>query len=404
MKVYINPNQNFHKVDKSGNIILFCFLLCLVLIVSYRMYAYSASGSESYFGRDRRIYGYVYQHPYISDSLQTFKIAGLTIKASKYPEYKLGDYLLVEVDSKSKYVSYYPNIQIIDDKSDIVLQAVSKLRSRLVLSIKKQLPEPYASLILGMTIGYKADFPDYFSKSLKQAGLIHVIVVSGYNVSLILVFLTVLLRFLGGKGYVVVSGVFLIIFTILAGFDPPIIRAVITGIISMIGYVSGKYRHSFYLLFLAGIIMLAVSPAQLFGLSFQLSFLASLGVLLAGSLSVNLKESFRGFFVIVGANLFIAPILLYNFGYFSLASLPANLLIAWTIPLLTISGIILFIVPLFPVQIFSMVLINFFVLVTNTAGRFESLIITRQIGVTQIVLYYVYLILFIKLIYSFKND
>lgn len=236
--------------------------------------------------------------------------------------------------------------------------------------ITQILPEPQAGLLNGIAFGSKASLDTGLKDALITTGTLHIVALSGMNVSILANLLTqTLLPFISRRKVCLLILALLIWFVSFVGPSPSIIRAAIMGGISTIGIFFGRQIWPLGVWALAAISMLIWQPDWLFDLSFQLSVLATLGLLLYGTpppfkpsdfssrLSPHTKPSrlvhflseFRGLVVkdlriTLAAQVFTIPVVFFAFGRISLISPITNILIGWTMPMLTVLG---WLVPVF---------------------------------------------------------
>lgn len=201
--------------------------------------------------------------------------------------------------------------------------------------------EPQASLGVGYLTGQKSALPDDLSESLQIAGLTHIVVASGYN-------LTILVRlarrlFIKWSKYLsaVSAGLMIIGFVAITGLSPSMTRAGIVSGFSLLAWYYGRAFHPFVLLpFVAGITVLA-QPSYVWGdLGWQLSFAAFFGVMVVAPL---LQRYFFGrdppgvLRQVLGettaAHLVTLPITVGAFSALSHVAIVANLLIVPLVPL-----------------------------------------------------------------------
>ena len=129
-------------------------------------------------------------------------------------------------------------------------------------------------------------------------------------------------------------------YAVLAGLEPSIIRASIMGILVFSAQILGRQTLAINGLFLAGYTMLLVDPTLISDIGFQLSFVATLGLVLI----LKIKAIGKIWVIGEGVNTTIAaqiatlPILLANFGTYSIYSILVNGLLLWTVPILMIIG------------------------------------------------------------------
>lgn len=219
-----------------------------------------------------------------------------------------------------------------------------RFRMLFIENIRRLLPEPHASLAVGIVAG-RDSFPRETGAMFKAAGISHVVVLSGYNVA-------VIAETLGG-GWL--AGVVVILFVIATGAEPSVVRAALMVLAALIALKAGRRYDPVRALLLAALIMVIYEPRLLlFDLSFQLSFLATLGILLAREpihrRFTKLPDRFlirESLALTMAAQLFVLPLLVYRFGEISLASFITNVVLVPVVPfamaLVSMAGGIVFI-------------------------------------------------------------
>ena len=225
-----------------------------------------------------------------------------------------------------------------------MIEFLDGLRESIAAFIRSGLPEPQASLLLGIILGIKSGFPPDFYEALRVTGTLHVVVVSGFNISVITNTLAKALIFISLRVRIFVTLAFLTAFVLLVGATPPVVRAALMGSIALIGTVFGRQNDALRALLITVIVMLILQPSWAGELSFQLSFLATLGLILAFPLLDRLVPG-RGFLrsdflTTISAQILVWPLLAYYFGTVSVLSLLVNALILWTIPIITYIGLV----------------------------------------------------------------
>ncbi len=189
-----------------------------------------------------------------------------------------------------------------------------------------------------------------FYEALRNTGVLHVIALSGMNISILIDIVAKATGFLGKRISGMAAIVFIFVFVIFVGPNPTIVRAAIMGSMSLLAILFGRRYWSMLALFLTSGLMLLVRPEWLNEISFQLSFLATLGIILANKvverensprLSKQLIFIFKENLVVTAsAQLFTFPVIAYHFERISLVSPIANLFIAWSIQPIMIFGMI----------------------------------------------------------------
>jgi len=213
---------------------------------------------------------------------------------------------------------------------------LNKFKAKTTYIARKNLPSPHSELLLGMTVGIDKLYEvPKFKKMLRDTGTIHVVVVSGYNVTLVY---NSIMKFLGTpyklKNMVLaITGTLL--FAVVSGFEPPVIRAWIMGSIIAFGKFYGRKIDAVNVLLFTGLLLALINPEYIYSLSFQLSFLATLSLILfEARISAVFKKLVKSQNVIIGdlsatisAQMLIWPFLSFKFGQISLLSPVVNALI-----------------------------------------------------------------------------
>lgn len=204
-------------------------------------------------------------------------------------------------------------------------------------AIDRSLSPPQSSLLSGLLVGDTATFSKDFKEKLNISGTRHITAISGMNVTILgnmLIGLGLLLGLWRGQAFYFALA-FIILFTVMVGAPPSALRAAVMGGIVLTAQKVGRLAQADRLLLVAAVAMLALNPLLLkFDIGFQLSFLATLGII---KLYPYVKEKLAfvpEFFearntvsMTIPAIIFTAPILIANFGALSLIGLFTNVLI-----------------------------------------------------------------------------
>ncbi len=273
------------------------------------------------------------------------------ITTDAYSSFNFGDNLNISgtlnkqllKDGRSIWTMIFPKISPKGNS----LKLVSNLRQKIISLFDKTLPQPSASLLLGIVFGIKEQMDADFVRNLRNVGVLHVIAASGMNVVMVGGFLSSLFAFFFKRQLALALSLFGILFyAVLAGLEPSIIRASIMGGLVFLSQILGRQNTASYGLFLAGFGMLFFSPSLISDVGFQLSFAATAGLLYLrplfemGRSKEIIEKSIIGEDIVttISAQLATLPILLTNFGIYSLWSAIVNALVLWTVPPLMISG------------------------------------------------------------------
>ncbi|QQG43094.1 MAG: ComEC/Rec2 family competence protein [Candidatus Daviesbacteria bacterium] len=220
---------------------------------------------------------------------------------------------------------------------EIKLDLFPEFRAQLDKKISLLLPSPQAQLLSGIVLGEKKDLPFDFKLALRDTSTLHMVVVSGQNLSLLAVLLLKLSGFLTRKVAIVLTFLVIVGYVILTGGQIPVIRAALMALLAGLAQLFGRQNDGFWALVLVAAILLLINPAWISDLSFQLSFLATFGVIVVAPVLASYLKRWPPFLrenlsVTVGAQLAVFPVIVQNFHQLSLVSVPANLLTLWTIP------------------------------------------------------------------------
>src|SRR3989344_8130872 len=147
--------------------------------------------------------------------------------------------------------------------------------------VNSLLSEPQASLLNGILFGVKSSIPRSLYNSLIQTGTLHIIALSGMNITILINLTAKLTLFLGRKLSIFVTICLIVAFVWFVGASPTIVRAAIMGSLSLVAIYFGRRYFALLALFLASMVMLTYDFSLIKNLSFQLSFLATLGIILA---------------------------------------------------------------------------------------------------------------------------
>src|SRR5207253_11380035 len=152
------------------------------------------------------------------------------------------------------------------------------LRHAVIDAVDRGLPEPQATLLLGVVLGYRRPLPPLLQQDMIASGLIHIVVISGLKVSLLA---RIIHRALGrwlprGAPYVAVAA--MASYALFAGASAAALRAAAMGALVVIASQLRRDSHVFVSLALTGAIMLGLKPGLAHDVSFQLSFAGTAGI------------------------------------------------------------------------------------------------------------------------------
>mgnify|MGYP000961530269 FL=1 len=237
------------------------------------------------------------------------------------------------------------------------MRRAAEIRTHYLEHMRAVMPHTDAAAIFAMLFGGYEGIDPALLEAYTTTGIVHILSVSGSHISLIaavIAWIAVILRLPRWFGAaVVISAIFF--YVLLAGMVPPAVRSGMMGGAAFLGLVLGRERDAKYLLLLTGLFMLMVSPLLLFHISFQLSFLATAGLLflapvLAGKMHRLPRLVSMAFSITIAAQLMVLPVLAWYFNQVSISALLANLIVVPIVELIIImglfAGIVTYLLPL----------------------------------------------------------
>jgi ComEC/Rec2-related protein len=201
------------------------------------------------------------------------------------------------------------------------------------------LGQPVAALLSALLLGNRAGVPEAELELFRSSGSLHVLALSGMHIGILYGLVSLLLAFLADRRWrLSVAALLVLPYLFLTGASPSLLRAVLMLLAAALGLILDRDSAPLDLLALAGAVILLLQPIAAFELSFQLSFLALLGMLLAGPPLSRLLAPVLPPVVAaplalsIGAQAATGPLLLASFGIFYPAGALAALAL---IPLVT---------------------------------------------------------------------
>ncbi len=257
-------------------------------------------------------------------------------------------------DSFAPPLVEFPRITIrASDRGFWLKSKLIRLRNGIVGSFRLHLPQEPAALLSGLTLGQRGDFSPELKAAMATSGTTHLVALSGYNISIIiLAFANILSGRVTRRFAFILVTLGILLFVLMTGAEASIVRAALMGFIALSAREAGRLYSFGHGIVLAAVIMTLVSPTlPSFDIGFQLSFLSLLGITY---LSEPLGRYFRfrpgsdsilawrdNLITTLAAQLAVAPLLLQQFHQVSLTAVFANVLILGLVPLTMFSGLVL---------------------------------------------------------------
>jgi competence protein ComEC len=347
-------------------------LFCLVVLLVLRLFNHFSTTEKLYEGKSLTISYTFFTEPKKTSTGQGFFVNGVYVLLPRFPEYEYGQSIRVtgkvshghttqknastnhsevlalrnEGTGKPFWILKDPRVTRVDGLWFEGLLSVTRyIRERTVYSFNRTLDAQKSSLLMGMVFGIKEGMNENFEDQLTNSGVLHVVAASGSNVALVSSFaLSLFLLCMKRKGAIMALFGTLATYALIAGLDPSIVRATIMGSIAFSAQLFGRQNYSYLALAITAWVMLMIDPELLTHVGFQLSFLATLGILSIKPLLDKRIKNLQGgalkddFSTTCAAQILTIPIISYHFQTFAPISFISNLLILWTIPILMLLG------------------------------------------------------------------
>ena len=244
--------------------------------------------------------------------------------------------------------------------------AALAIKHQLSRSIERIIPRAEATVVSGMVLGTYSYLPPDILRAFTRTGTLHLLAASGYNCFLLLAVATPLLRLTrtsaSSRPLVVIS--LIVLYTLITGAQPSMVRAAIMSSLVLLAGPLRRAASARNLFFVAGLMILAVNPADLFDVGFQLSFLAVWSLVVVGPLLktilVNagliagiaprrksgaaslarkaMAAAEATTLATIAVTLVTMPVVAHYFNYVSLVSIPANVAVEFGVLVVFVVG------------------------------------------------------------------
>lgn len=279
-----------------------------------------------------------------------------------YPEYKYGEMLEVrgEILEPKPYGDFDIKKYLAKDKiySEMIFPEIIggsdatrnfahrsftslfSIKEKFENNLQMILPQPHALLAEGMLLGREGVIDQNLLDAFKKTGTIHILVLSGYNITVVAIFLLAFLGFLPQAFAWLGAIMGIILFTLMSGAAAAAVRAAIMAIIGLVAMRMGRLKTPASLLLWAAFIMVLWNPMLLrFDRGFQLSFMATLGLILLSSKFEKVLRFLPKFLGVresasasLAAQLFVLPLLISWGNSISVFSPLVNVLVVGVVP------------------------------------------------------------------------
>lgn len=227
-------------------------------------------------------------------------------------------------------------------RASSIIESLLHIKHKLFDSLSHSMHEPYNAIARAMVFGDKSGILDDLQTAFQKTGLIHIMVLSGYNITIIAVVLLAVTRRLGRKFGIIISASAIVAFLLMTGLTPTSLRAGIMGAIGLLALGTFRRSNQLRALFLAGAIMAIINPLLILeSVSFQLSFIATLGLITLSPLftfvripqTLGMREIIAS---TIATQVAVLPLLVGKIGMVSVLGLITNLFVVPVVPIIMV--------------------------------------------------------------------
>lgn len=172
------------------------------------------------------------------------------------------------------------DLMVVGTQEEGIVDVLASIKNTFVKQVQTHIPFPYAELGHGLIISGKSALPKDIEEDFKRSGLMHIVVLSGFNVSIVIQFVFSLFAF-GPKIFrFSVGTLFVVLFVLMAGVSSALLRATLMALIALLCSLYKKEIDGLALLAIVGMLLVIIDPMSFyFDLSFWLSILATFGLI-----------------------------------------------------------------------------------------------------------------------------
>ncbi|MEJ2601096.1 MAG: ComEC/Rec2 family competence protein, partial [Anaerolineales bacterium] len=173
---------------------------------------------------------------------------------------------------------------LLHDQGNFLLAWVYALKRRALGTVYQIFPDPEASLMAGILLGVETGIPGPVQQAFQATGTSHIIAISGFNITILAgLFSTLFVKLLGKRRRYLAAGLSAAaigLYTIRVGAEAAVVRAALMGALALFARQVGRQQDGLNSLGLVAALMALANPNILWDVGFQLSFMATLGLVL----------------------------------------------------------------------------------------------------------------------------
>ncbi len=312
----------------------------------------------------------------------------------------------------------HPRVEVLEEEGGLsLIRALLRVKDRGRQAISAILPEPHAALLTGILLGDDSGLPRELRDMFRLTGMTHIIAISGFNIAVLIALLDRLIGpLVPRRPAAVVIMVFLAFYAVFVGAGASVVRATLMGIAYLAGLrLMGRPTMIAASLFIASFLMTVVQPEALWDVGFQLSFAATLGLMLyAGPWTRYFSRSISPYFtsdvrsritqivaeiaiVTLAAQVLTLPLILYHFGRLPLVGIPANFLILPAQPgVMAAGGLAMLLGMVYPAigqpaGLVAWVFLHYTITIVRTLAQIPGASVTFTLSSTGLIVSYLFI-------------
>ena len=216
-----------------------------------------------------------------------------------------------------------------------------KLRTSIADVYDNVLPSKESGLLKAIILGDRLELDEEIYELFRNAGIVHIIAVSGLHISIFAAILMILLGKFSKRFADILLLIILFLYAIFTGCSPSVVRAVIMMYVFIIGDMLGRDYDVISSCAFAAILLLVYSPCYIYDMGFQYSFTAVFIIGMTADLlrKYNISSGYLGTFIVSVAVAFgVKPITLYYFGYINFIDFAVNIIVICFMGILVLFG------------------------------------------------------------------
>ena len=283
------------------------------------------------------------------------ELSGALVTPPEASDFSFKDYLARQ--GIYSYITYPQVTRLASGRGNPIWAWLYGVKDRALAVLYRIFPQPESALLAGILLGDDGRIAPSLQKAFQVTGTAHIIAISGFNIAILAaMFTTLFSRMFGARRGALAAALGIGFYTLLVGANPSVVRAAIMGCLGLIATQIGRRQAGVNSLALTALVMCLFSPDLPWDVSFQLSFMATLGLILysqsfqdafdrlalrwlPSGLAQKLARPVGDYLLItLAAQVVTFPVMAYHFQTFSLVSLLANPLVLPPQPLVMVLG------------------------------------------------------------------